>query len=50
VIGEENFGISEAVLQQMDAVVHIPMFGQNSSMNLVQATSVALYEITNQMS
>ncbi|TXD85050.1 TrmH family RNA methyltransferase [Subsaximicrobium wynnwilliamsii] len=50
VIGEENFGISEAVLQQMDAVVHIPMFGQNSSMNLVQASSVALYEITNQMS
>jgi len=49
IIGEENFGISESVLEQMDAVLHITMFGQNSSMNVVQATSVALYEITKQL-
>lgn len=49
VIGAENFGISEAVLRQMDAVLHIPMFGKNSSMNLVQAANVALYEITKQL-
>ncbi|WP_422104757.1 TrmH family RNA methyltransferase [Winogradskyella sp.] len=49
VIGDENFGISESVLQQCDAIVHINMYGNNSSMNVVQATSIALYEITNQL-
>ena len=49
VIGSENFGISEFVLNQSDAVIHIDMFGQNSSMNVVQATSIALFEITKQL-
>jgi tRNA G18 (ribose-2'-O)-methylase SpoU len=49
VIGNENFGISEAVLNYSDAIIHIDMFGQNSSMNVVQATSVILYEITKQL-
>ncbi|MBU2929847.1 TrmH family RNA methyltransferase [Winogradskyella psychrotolerans] len=49
ILGDENFGISEAVLKQVDAVVHINMFGNNSSMNVVQATSIALYEITKQL-
>jgi len=48
VIGDENFGVSEAILNLSDSVIHIEMFGQNSSMNVVQATSVALYEITKQ--
>jgi len=49
VIGDENFGVSEAILDISDAVIHIDMFGQNSSMNVVQATSVTLYEITKQL-
>ena len=48
VIGDENFGISEAILKISDAILLINMFGQNSSMNVVQATSIALYEITKQ--
>lgn len=48
-IGDENFGVSEAVLNLSHAIIHIDMFGQNSSMNVVQATSVALYEITKQL-
>lgn len=48
IVGDENFGVSESVLKQCDASIHIEMFGQNSSMNVVQATSVALYEITKQ--
>ncbi len=39
----------KAILQQVDAIVHINMFGNNSSMNVVQATSIALYEITKQL-
>ena len=49
VIGDENFGVSEAILKRSDAVVHIDMFGQNSSMNVTQATNIALYEITKQL-
>ncbi|MBO3097952.1 TrmH family RNA methyltransferase [Gelidibacter pelagius] len=48
-IGDENFGISEACLELSDRTIHIEMFGQNSSMNVVQATNIALYEITKQL-
>jgi tRNA G18 (ribose-2'-O)-methylase SpoU len=48
IIGNENFGITESILEQCDAIVHINMYGQNSSMNVVQATSIALYELTKQ--
>ncbi|UKM63770.1 TrmH family RNA methyltransferase [Flavobacteriaceae bacterium GSB9] len=49
VIGDENFGVSEAILQNSDTILHIEMFGRNSSMNVVQATNIALYEITKQL-
>ncbi|WP_053977773.1 TrmH family RNA methyltransferase [Mangrovimonas xylaniphaga] len=49
VIGDENFGVSEEILKNCDHILHIEMFGQNSSMNVVQATSVALYELTKQI-
>jgi len=49
IVGDENFGVSEAVLKLSDKVIHINMFGQNSSMNVVQATNIALYEITKQI-
>lgn len=48
IIGDENFGVSESILKASDQVIHINMFGQNSSMNVVQATNIALYEITKQ--
>ena len=49
VIGDENFGVSEPILNTSDRIIHINMFGQNSSMNVVQATNIALYEITKQL-
>ncbi|MCF8274833.1 MAG: TrmH family RNA methyltransferase [Flavobacteriaceae bacterium] len=49
IIGDENFGISEAILNLSNHIIHIDMFGQNSSMNVVQATNIALYEITKQL-
>jgi tRNA G18 (ribose-2'-O)-methylase SpoU len=48
VIGDENFGVSEAILKLAEATIHIDMFGHNSSMNVVQATNIALYEMTKQ--
>jgi len=49
ILGHESFGVSESILKQMDAIVHINMYGNNSSMNVVQATSITLYELTKQL-
>jgi tRNA G18 (ribose-2'-O)-methylase SpoU len=49
IIGDENFGVSEGILKTSNTIIHIDMFGQNSSMNVVQATNIALYEITKQL-
>ncbi|MBC3758610.1 TrmH family RNA methyltransferase [Hyunsoonleella sp. SJ7] len=49
IVGDENFGVSEDVLKLSDYIIHIEMYGQNSSMNVVQATNIALYEITKQL-
>lgn len=49
IIGDESFGVSEACLKLSNHIIHIDMFGQNSSMNVVQATSIVLFEITKQL-
>jgi tRNA G18 (ribose-2'-O)-methylase SpoU len=49
IIGNEIEGISEALLAISNQITHITMYGKNSSMNVVQATSIALYEISNQL-
>lgn len=49
IIGDENFGVSENILEISDTIIHIDMFGKNSSMNVAQATNIALYEITKQL-
>tara|TARA_R100000935_G_scaffold8302_1_gene17312 strand:- start:29134 stop:29631 length:498 start_codon:yes stop_codon:yes gene_type:complete len=46
VIGNERIGISEKILKKVQHVTHISMFGTNSSMNVAQATAIALYELT----
>jgi tRNA G18 (ribose-2'-O)-methylase SpoU len=46
IIGNERHGISEAILNLCNKVVHITMYGTNSSMNVIQATSIALYSLT----
>lgn len=46
VVGAENYGVSQEILELSDAVIHIDMYGRNSSMNVVQASNIALYEIT----
>lgn len=50
IIGSEISGISDELLEICDKTVHIEMFGSNSSMNVVQATGIALYEITKKLS
>lgn len=48
-VGDENFGVSEDLLNLSDHIIHVDMYGQNSSMNVVQATTIALYEMTRQL-
>lgn len=45
-IGSEINGISDELLKISNQIVHINMFGKNSSMNVSHATSVVLYELT----
>ena len=49
VLGSENTGVSEALLSLSDITVHIPMYGNNSSMNVISAASIACFEITRDM-
>lgn len=46
IIGAERDGIQAEILQQVHHSVHIPMFGKNSSINVINALSAALFEIT----
>lgn len=46
VLGNENSGIEEEVLNIVNQSLHINMFGKNSSMNVAQAAGIALFEIT----
>ena len=45
-IGAERFGLSQETLQKLDKSVHINLFGKNSSINVVNALAIALYQIT----
>ena len=47
VIGNEQQGISEEILNDSDFCAHIEMYGKNSSMNVVQAASIALFAFIN---
>jgi tRNA G18 (ribose-2'-O)-methylase SpoU len=49
IAGSEVSGIHNALLKQADQIAHIEMFGNNSSMNVVQAVGIALYDITSKM-
>lgn len=47
-LGSERSGIEQIDL--VDHTVSIPMFGINSSMNVIHSLAISLYEITNQLS
>ena len=49
ILGAENAGVSEPLLFLSDITVHIPMYGNNSSMNVISAASIACFEIIRDM-
>lgn len=46
VVGAERIGVQQETLEICHKIAHIPMYGTNSSMNVAQATGIALYELT----
>ncbi len=48
IIGSEREGLSDDCLEQLDAVVEIPVWGMPFSYNVATATSMALYEYCRQ--
>lgn len=44
-IGNEKEGINSEILKKMDFILHFDLFGNNSSINVVNALSIALYEL-----
>lgn len=49
VVGAENGGVSQGLLDVSDCAVHIRMLGQNSSMNVATACAIAAYELTRRL-
>ncbi len=49
VVGAENTGVCQALLDMSDVTVHIPMRGHNSSMNVANACAIAVYEIARRL-
>ncbi len=46
VVGNETYGVSKEVLDRADAIVEIPMWGVNKSLNVMVSCGIVLYEIT----
>ena len=46
IVGAERFGIDTTTLKNLDKTLHIEMFGKNSSINVVNALGICLYEMT----
>lgn len=45
VVGHESFGVSPEVLKISDAIVELPMFGINTSLNVMVSLGIVLYEV-----
>ena len=45
VVGHESDGVSKKVLDIADAIVELPMFGINKSLNAIVSLEIVLYEV-----
>ena len=49
IVGNEVTGIGDEILDLCNKIVHIPMFGQNTSLNVSHALAITLFEWQRQM-
>ena len=45
VVGNETYGVSKEVLDMCDAIVELPMFGVNISLNVMVSLGIVLYKM-----
>ena len=45
VVGNETHGISQEVLEKVDKIVEIPMWGVNKSLNVMVSLGIILYQV-----
>ena len=45
IVGNERYGIDKGTLNLCDQTIEIPMLGEKESLNVVQATAIAMYHI-----
>ncbi len=50
ILGSEAKGVNDQLLEVSDHCIHIPMLGMNSSMNVICAAAVAVYEMSRHLS
>ncbi|MES0328568.1 MAG: TrmH family RNA methyltransferase [Gammaproteobacteria bacterium] len=50
ILGNESKGINDDLLEASDYCIHIPMLGMNSSMNVICAASIAVFEMSREFS
>ncbi|MFW5427272.1 MAG: TrmH family RNA methyltransferase [Methylophagaceae bacterium] len=50
ILGAENEGVNSQLLALSDETIHIPMLGENSSINVASACAIAIFETVNQVS
>lgn len=50
IVGNESQGVSQKLLDEAAQTAHIPMMGKNSSMNLVVASAIAVFGISDKLS
>ena len=48
ILGSETHGVSPELLAWSAAQIHLPMYGLNTSMNVANAASIAVYELLRQ--
>lgn len=49
VVGHETTGVSKEVLKVCDAIVEIPMFGVNVSLNVMVSLGIVLYKVVEKL-
>lgn len=45
VVGNETYGVGKETLQAVDMTIELPMFGVNTSLNVMVTTGIVLYDI-----
>ena len=48
VVGHESNGVSKEVLDMVDMIVELPMWGINKSLNVMVSLGIVLYEVMEQ--